>query len=149
MLTYLKQIFTLIKMVQLSPLIYERMRRNGEKHEEKIGPPDSISGRPLLHFGAALTPFWGGPDSILGRPWLQFGAALAVKKLIYVVSWWRWEVTEYASLEKGVVVVILYGFLRDIGCTMTHLNHRLLLKLAVQNLWIMSVFWQWNSLHSF
>ena len=68
MLTYMKQIFTLVKIVQLSPLIDERMRRNEKKREEKIRPPDSISGRPLLHFGAALTPFRGGPDSILGRP---------------------------------------------------------------------------------
>ena len=46
MLTYMKQIFTLVKMVQLSALTYERMRRNEEKREEKIRPPDSISERP-------------------------------------------------------------------------------------------------------
>ena len=68
MLTYMKQIVTLVKMVQLSPFIDERTRRNEKKREEKIRPPDSILGRPLLHFGADVTPFWGGPDSILGRP---------------------------------------------------------------------------------
>ena len=68
MLTYMKQIFTLFKMKQLSPLTDEGMRRNEEKREEKLRPSDSISGRPLLHFGVALTPFWGGLDSIFGRP---------------------------------------------------------------------------------
>ena len=52
------------------------MRRNEKKHKEKIRPPDSILGRPLLHFGAALTLFWGGPNSISGRPWLHIGAAM-------------------------------------------------------------------------
>ena len=32
----------IIKMVQLSPLTDERMRRNEENREEKIRPPDSI-----------------------------------------------------------------------------------------------------------
>ena len=54
MLTYMKQIFTLVKMVQLSPLIDERMKRNEKKREEKIRPPDSILGRPWLYLGAAL-----------------------------------------------------------------------------------------------
>ena len=83
MLTYMKQLFTLVKMIQLSPLPDERMRRNEEKREEEIKPPDSILGRPLLHFGAALTPFraaftpiWAGLYSNLGRPLLHFGAAL-------------------------------------------------------------------------
>ena len=35
--------FMLIKIVQLSPLTDERMRRNEEKLEEKIRPPDSIT----------------------------------------------------------------------------------------------------------
>ena len=68
MLTYMKQIFTLVKMEQLSPVTDERMRRNEEQREGEIRPPDSKSGGPLLHFGAALNPFQGGPDSILGRP---------------------------------------------------------------------------------
>ena len=55
MLTYMKQLFTLAKMVHLSPLTDERMMRNEEKREGKIRPSDSISGRPLLHFGAALS----------------------------------------------------------------------------------------------
>ena len=46
MLTYMKQIFTLVKMIQLFPLTDERIRRNEEKCEEKVRPPDSISGRP-------------------------------------------------------------------------------------------------------
>ena len=33
----------LVKMVQLSPLRDERIRRNEVKHEEKIRPPDSIT----------------------------------------------------------------------------------------------------------
>ena len=60
MLTYMKQIFTLVKMVQLFPLTDERMKRNEEKRKEKIRPPDSISGWPLLHFGAALVIESGG-----------------------------------------------------------------------------------------
>ena len=43
MLTYMKQLFMLVKMVQLSPLTDERMSRNEEKREEKIMPPDSIT----------------------------------------------------------------------------------------------------------
>ena len=39
----MKQIFTLVKMVQLSPLTDAGMRRNEEKREEKIRPPDSIT----------------------------------------------------------------------------------------------------------
>ena len=35
--------FMLIKIVQLSPLTDERMRRNEEKLEEKIRPPDSLT----------------------------------------------------------------------------------------------------------
>ena len=77
MLTYIKQIFTLVKMGQLSPLIDERMRRNEKKREEKIRLPDSILGQPLVHFGEALTPFRGGPESISVRPLLHFGAVLA------------------------------------------------------------------------
>ena len=42
----LKQLFTLIKMVQFSPLPDEKMRRNEEKHEEEKRPTDSILGRP-------------------------------------------------------------------------------------------------------
>ena len=60
MLTYIKQLFTLVKMVELSPLTDERKRRNEEKREGKIRPPDSILGPPLLHFGVALTPSRGG-----------------------------------------------------------------------------------------
>ena len=41
----MKQIFTLIKMVQLSSLTDERMRRNEEKCEEKIRPPDSYKSK--------------------------------------------------------------------------------------------------------
>ena len=74
-LTYMKHFFTLVKMVQLSSLTDERMRKNEETCEGKIrppdyisGPPDYISGRPLLLLGAALTPFRGGPNSILRRP---------------------------------------------------------------------------------
>ena len=42
-LSCLKQLFMLVMMVQLSPLTDERMRRNEEKREEKIRPPDSIT----------------------------------------------------------------------------------------------------------
>ena len=49
----------LVKKVQLSPLTDERMRRNKEKREEKIRPPDSITkaapkwsqGRPEMKSG--------------------------------------------------------------------------------------------------
>ena len=75
----MKQIFTPVKIVQLSALIYERMRKNEKKPEEKIRPPDSISGQPFLHFRAALTPFRGSPNSLSGRPWLHFGAALVIE----------------------------------------------------------------------
>ena len=51
----MKQLFTLVKMVQLSPLTDERMRRNEKKCEGEIRPPGSILGRPLLHFGMALS----------------------------------------------------------------------------------------------
>ena len=44
MLTYMKQILTLVKMEKLSPVTDERMRRKEEKHEEKIRPPDSFLG---------------------------------------------------------------------------------------------------------
>ena len=55
----MKKLFTLIKMYQLSPLTDERMRRNEEKREEKIRPPDSITkaapkwspGRPEIESG--------------------------------------------------------------------------------------------------
>ena len=65
MLTYIEQLFRLFKIVQLSPLIDERMRKNEEKHEEKIWPLDSNPGQPKLHFWVALTPFRGGRNSIL------------------------------------------------------------------------------------
>ena len=55
--TSLVCIYTLVKMVQLAPLTYERMRKNEEKREGKIRPPDFILGQPWLHCGAALTPF--------------------------------------------------------------------------------------------
>ena len=38
--------FMSVKMVKLSPLKDERMRRNKRKHEGKIKPPDSILGSP-------------------------------------------------------------------------------------------------------
>ena len=71
MLTYMKQLFTLIKIVQFPPLPDERMKRNEEKRDEEIRPPDSISGQPLLHFGAALTPFRGGFSSGVRGPYSE------------------------------------------------------------------------------
>ena len=40
-LSCLKQLLALVKMVQLSSLTNEKIKRNEEKREEKIGPPDS------------------------------------------------------------------------------------------------------------
>ena len=49
----MKQLFTLIRMVQLSLLTEERvmMRRNEEKHENENKVP-------FLDFNAFLIPFW-------------------------------------------------------------------------------------------
>ena len=44
-MTDMKQLFRLVKIVQLSPLIDEGMRRIAEKQEETIRPPDFIWGR--------------------------------------------------------------------------------------------------------
>ena len=51
----------LVKMVQLSPLTNERMRRNEEKGEEKIRPPDSNT-------KAALKWSQGRPEMESGPP---------------------------------------------------------------------------------
>ena len=40
-LSCLKQLFALVKIVQLSPLTDEKMKRNEENREEKIRLPDS------------------------------------------------------------------------------------------------------------
>ena len=67
--------FTCFKIVQLSPFSDAGMRRNDEKHKEKIRPlasfqgvsyfisgrPNSISGHTKLHFWGSLTSFWGRP----------------------------------------------------------------------------------------
>ena len=73
-LSCLKQLFMLVKIVQLSPLTDERMRRNEEKREEKIRPPDAITkaalkwsqGRPRNEVRAA--PKWSQ-----GRPKMESG----------------------------------------------------------------------------
>ena len=62
MLTYIMQIFTLNKMVELSTLTDEGKGINEEKHEGKI-MLDSILGWPLLYF-------WDGPYSISDSPLL-------------------------------------------------------------------------------
>ena len=71
-----RSFFMKIKMVQLSHLTYERLRRNEEKHDGQKRPPDSILGLPLLYFGADLTLFGGGPYFNSGHLLLHLGAAL-------------------------------------------------------------------------
>ena len=61
-LTYKKQLFNLIKIVQISPFTYERMKKNGEVRGEKR-TPDSGWWEPyiilaLIYFGMAITSFW-------------------------------------------------------------------------------------------
>ena len=69
----------LIKMVQLSPLTDERMRRNEEKREEKIRPPDSITkaapkwsqGRPKMESGPPQNGVRAAPKWSQGRPEME------------------------------------------------------------------------------
>ena len=65
MLTYLKQIFTLVKMVQPYPHTDERIRRNEEK-------PEVLA---LRHIRVDITSFHGSPDFISWQSLLHFRAA--------------------------------------------------------------------------
>ena len=82
----------LVKMVQLSPLTDERMRRNEEKREEIIRPPDSITkaapkwsqGRPEMESWLPRNGVRAAPKWSKGRTEMESGGLYLLLTFLFI-----------------------------------------------------------------